>query len=125
MRLVPLLGAVALLAAFVPAATAPASGFTRCPDEDTFVVAVYVAGVNCSHAYAVVSRWRVEKCQHVSSNCTVTYNYHDVGHRTYRCSSSANVDHKNRHYYAIACFTDNRNQAGPPRDSPGGNYKPD
>src|SRR3954454_8194147 len=117
MRLVPLLGAVVALAAFVPA-TAPASGFTRCPDEDTFVVAVYTAGVTCHHAYAVISRWRVERCQHVDHDCTVTYNYHDVGHRTYRCSSTARVDHKARHYYSVACMTDNRNHDVRARDYP-------
>src|SRR4051812_406273 len=124
MRLAPLPGGVALLAAFAPAATAPASGFTRCPDEDTFVVAVYIAGVTCSHAYAVISRWRVDKCQHVASNCTVTYRYHDVGPRTYRCSSIARVDHMQRHYYAIACMTDNRNHDVRARDYPHGDYKP-
>lgn len=125
MRLVPLLGVVAVLLSFVPAATAPASGFTRCPDEDTFVVAVYTAGVTCSHAYAVISRWRVEKCQQVPHQCAVTYNYHDVGQRTYRCSSSALVDHKQRHYYAIACFTDNRYHDVRARDYPRGDYRPD
>jgi len=125
MRLVPLLGALLVLSA-LPVADTAASSLTRCPDEDTFVVAVYVSTGGCHHAYAVISRWNAEGCKHKAQPCAVAYHWGGtVGHRTYECHSIARVDHKSRHYYAISCLTADRTGDVRARDYPHGDYKPD
>jgi hypothetical protein len=123
MRLVPLLGAVLALSA-LPAANAVAA-LSRCPDEDTFVVAVYVHGGSCHQAYAVISRWNADGCKHKAQPCAVTYDWGGHwGRKTFECHSIARVDHMSRHYYAISCLTADRTGDVRARDYPHGDYKP-
>lgn len=124
MRLVPLACVVVLLSA-LPIASADAA-LTPCGNEDSFVVAVYVHGGSCHHAFAVISRWNAERCYHHSGSCRVAHDWGaPIHHRVYHCTFSARVDHKERHYYAIACITDDRHGDVRARDYPHGDYKPD
>src|SRR5436305_12855781 len=111
MRLVPLAGAIAALAglAALPLPGAGANTLARCPNENTFVVAVYVKGGSCGHAYAVVSRWNAERCMHKANPCRVAHDWGaPIGHRTYECNAYSRIDHRDRHYYAIMCLNHDR-----------------
>ncbi len=118
------IGATAVLGMLAPAG-ATASEFTNCGNENTFVVAVFVKGASCEHAFAVVSHWKAKGCEH-HPTCTFTAYFHDVrAHRTYKCTQSRRVDHKNRDYFAIGCLSPDHTQDIRARDYPRGDYRPD
>lgn len=125
MRLVPLLGAVVALAA-LPAASVASHGLSPCGNEDTFVVAVYVKGGSCEHAFTVLSRWRAEGCAHRANPCKVAYHWGGhIGYREYHCQSYLHVDHKGRHYYAVMCLNHDHTADIRARDYPRGDWRPD
>lgn len=122
-RLVPL--AAVLAGVLLAPASTPASSLTRCPDDLPFNVAIYVKGDTCHHALTLLSSWRTHHACQQHSTCRIGVPL-DNGHtRQYGCSQSYRTDHKQREYWAIACFTDDRHHDVRGRDYPHGDYKPD
>jgi hypothetical protein len=125
--LAALASAVAILPALAGGPVAQASSFTRCHDDASFFVAIYVQGIPCDLSHNVLSTWNAhrEAC-HKHTHCSFTYGQGIPGPKYHlSCSNSHRVDHKSRHYIALACFSDDRRHDIRARYYPRGDYQPD